>query len=176
MATTRRKVKCPGCGIFFYRDEEPNVMIKNRYWHKKCYEANESKMSQSAQAIQELDKYICELFKLEYVNARIRKQINDMVDKYHFTYSGIMGTLKYFYEIKQHPLDKANGGIGIVPYVYDEARKYYETIFYAQQLNKNIKADAFLVKERKIIIKSPRAEKKLKAIDLSFLEEGEANE
>lgn len=39
MATSvRRKVKCPGCGVYFYRDEEENILIKNRYWHKICYQ------------------------------------------------------------------------------------------------------------------------------------------
>ena len=76
MATNvRRKVKCPGCGVYFYRDEEENVLIKNRYWHKLCYQQFQIKNEKSAQAIIELDNYICKLFDLDYVNARIKKQI-----------------------------------------------------------------------------------------------------
>lgn len=41
-------------------------------------------------------------------------------------YKGQLLTLKYFYEVKRNPIDKANGSIGIIPFVYTEARMYYE--------------------------------------------------
>lgn len=37
----------------------------------------------------------------------------------------IMATLKYFYEVKGGDANSANGGIGIVPYVKDEALSYW---------------------------------------------------
>jgi hypothetical protein len=40
------------------------------------------------------------------------------VEDYHFTYSGILNTLKYWYEIKKNDTSKSNGALGIVPYVY----------------------------------------------------------
>ena len=58
------------------------------------------------------------IFGDNYVNPRIRKQINEYVNTYNFTYSGILKALTYFYEIKEGDKDKANNGIGIVPYVY----------------------------------------------------------
>ena len=167
---TKKKVKCPACQVFFYRDEEQNVFVKNRYWHVKCYEEYKEKQDQSLKSIEELEKYICDLFGIDYVNARIKKQIKDMVEQYHFTYSGIHGTLRYWYEVKQNSIDKANGGIGIVPYVYEDASKYYETIFYAQQLNKDLHGDSFISKEKDIVIKSPKIHKKMKIVDLDFLE------
>ena len=170
MATPRRKVKCPGCGIFFYRDEEENIFIKNRYWHKKCYIENENKKSSSESAIKELDDYIIELFAVDYVSARIRKQIKDMVEHYKFSYSGILGTLKYWYEVKGNSIDKANNGLGIVPYIYDDARKYYETIFYASQINNNV--DNFINEKRQIIISSPVVSTHInKIFDFDSLEE-----
>ena len=166
-----RKVKCVGCDIYFYRSQEENVLIKNRYWHKKCYEEHKLEEEKSSKAIKELEEYICKLFNIDYVNARIQKQIKDMISQYHFTYSGIHGTLKYWYEVKQNSLEKANGGIGIVPYVYEAASQYYETIFYAQQLNKDIDKSAFVTNERIITIHSPNVKRsKIKEIDLSFLE------
>lgn len=169
----KRKVKCPYCGIFFFKDEEENIFIKNRYWHKHCYEQYKIKENQSFKAIEELESYLCNLFEIDFVNARIKKQIKDMIDQYHFSYSGILGTLKYWYDIKQNSIDKANGGIGIVPYVYEDASKYYETIFYAQQLNKDANMDSFIIKERDIIIKSPKIHKKIRMVDLDFLEKGD---
>lgn len=41
-------------------------------------------------------------------------------------YRGQLLTLKYFYEIKKNKTDKANGSIGIIPFVYAEAKAYYE--------------------------------------------------
>jgi hypothetical protein len=173
-----RKVKCPGCNTYFYREEEAHIVIKNRYWHRKCYEERQQKDAASAQAIIDLENYICKLFSIEYIDARIRKQIKDMVERYHYTYSGIQGTLVYFFEIKRNSLDKANGGIGIVPYVYDEAKKYYETIFYAQQLNKDKDINSFITEEKTIIIQPPEAIRRnsLKEINLDFLEEGGLDE
>lgn len=40
-------------------------------------------------------------------------------------YRGQLLTLKYFYEVKKNSIKKANGSIGIIPFVYDEARQYY---------------------------------------------------
>lgn len=172
-ASVRRKVKCPGCGVYFYRDEEENILIKNRYWHKICYQQQQIKNEQSAQAIIELDNYICKLFGLDYVNARIKKQIKDCVEKYHYSYSGILKTLQYFFEIKKNPIEKANGGIGIVPYVYDDAKKYFETIFYAQQLNKDKDINSFILEEKEIKICPPQSKKKnIKIVDLNLLEGG----
>lgn len=113
------------------------------------------------------------MFGLDYVNARIKKQIKDCVEKYHYSYSGILKTLQYFFEIKKNPIEKANGGIGIVPYVYDDAKKYFETIFYAQQLNKDKDIDSFILTEKEIKISSPQSKRKnIQMIDLNLLEGG----
>lgn len=164
-----RKVKCPGCGAYFYKKDEPHIALKNRYWHQSCYDNFKSKEDQSKKDIIALEKYICELFNIDFVNARIQKQIKNMISQYHFTYSGILGTLKYWYEVKNNSIEKANGGIGIVPYVYEDAKKHYETIFYAQQSNKGLKKDSFIIKEKSIIIKPPKQNKRIKTIDLELL-------
>lgn len=172
MAAKKPQVKCPGCNLTFYREDEPHVYIKNRYWHTNCYNVKQGKETQSENAIKELENYISELFGTNFVNARIRAQIKNMISKYNYTYSGILGSLKYWFEIKQNSIDKANGGIGIIPYIYDDARKYYETIFYAQQENKNV--DDIDLETTIIKISSPqRRIKKPKLIDLEFLEERE---
>ena len=54
----------------------------------------------------------------------------------NYTYSGILKTLKYWFEIKKGDLEKANGGIGIVPYVYDDAFLYWRGIWEAREKNK----------------------------------------
>lgn len=41
-------------------------------------------------------------------------------------YRGQLLTLQYFYEVRKNSKDRSNGSIGIIPFVYDEARLYYE--------------------------------------------------
>ena len=66
-----------------------------------------------------------------------RKQMKDFVENYHYTYSGMKKALVYFYEIKKNDISKANGGIGIIPYVYRDAYNYYYTLWLANQKNEN---------------------------------------
>lgn len=163
-----RKVKCPGCGQYFYRKDESYIALKNRYWHQDCYnnfKINNNNLDKDKILLEE---YICNLFKIDFINARIQKQIKDMINQYHFTYSGILGTLKYWYEVKNNSIEKANGGIGIVPYVYEDARKYYETIFQAQQMNKG-QENSFIINTRTIVIHPPKHHKKIKIINIDYL-------
>ena len=45
------------------------------------------------------------------------------------TYSGMQGSLYYFYEILNNPVDyEAMNSIGIIEYVYDDARKHFEEL------------------------------------------------
>lgn len=41
-------------------------------------------------------------------------------------YRGQLLTLQYFYDIRKNSKDRSNGSIGIIPFIYDEARLYYE--------------------------------------------------
>ena len=174
MAAKKPQVKCPGCGLRFYREDEPHIHIKNRYWHTECYNREEKARKQSEQAIKDLENYICKLFGTDHVSPRIRKQIATMISQYNFTHSGILGSLKYWFEVKNGSIEKSNGGIGIVPYIYEDARKYYESISLAHQVNKEIKS----IDTEEIIVRIPspkRNVKRLKLIDLDYLEEGEVS-
>ena len=99
--------------------------------------------------------YIKKLFKEDYLNAKIRKQIRDFRKEYQYTYSGMLKTLYWWYEIKGNSIDLAQGGIGIIPFIYDDALKYYYSIFMAQTINENKEINKPKVKE--IEIGSPRA-------------------
>jgi hypothetical protein len=67
----------------------------------------------------------------------MRKQIKEYIEKYNYSYSGIHRTLQYFYEVKHNDIEKANQSLGIVPYVYAEAYRYYYAIWQAQMKNTN---------------------------------------
>lgn len=123
-------VICPICKQKFDRDKVPFVQMGRRYAHQGC--ANLPRMLSDQDVLEE---YIKQLFKIEYITPRIKKQINDYVEKYKYSYTGIMRSLKYFYEIKHNSIDKANGSIGIVPWIYQEAYNYYYTIWAAARKN-----------------------------------------
>ena len=42
-----------------------------------------------------------------------------------YTYIGMVRALEFFYHVKKNNLNKAKNNIGIIPYVYEDAQKYY---------------------------------------------------
>ena len=150
-------VTCPYCHVKFDRDKEKFVQISaRRYAHPKCYQEAENNKSQEQKDQEALEQYIMNLFKEPYLNARIKKQIKDFQAEYQYTYSGMLKTLVYWYEIKGNSIEKANGGIGIIPYVYKDALNYYYSLYLAKIANedKNIEEYQPLIKE--FNIESPR--------------------
>ena len=73
-----------------------------------------------------------------------------MREQYNYSYSGILKSLIYFFEIRRNSIEKANGGIGIVPYVYEDARKYYYDLYMAQKRNEDKKVGELVSKGREI--------------------------
>ena len=72
---------------------------------------------------EELYDYIMKLFNISFVDPKIQKQIKKYIEENNYTYSGIKKALVYFFDIKGNSVEKANSGIGIVPYVYTQAYK-----------------------------------------------------
>ena len=135
-----RLTKCPICELSFDRDKCEFVHHKNRYYHKVCYDSMLSAKTQEEKDLAQLEEYIMKMFKETYVNARIRKQIKSFKEQYNFSYTGMLKSLIYFYEIKGNSIEKANGGIGIIPYVYIEAEKYYKNLDKKKkEINKSMK-------------------------------------
>lgn len=113
---------------------------------------------------------------MDYVPPRVQKQIKNYVNDYNFTYTGILKALKYFYEIQDHSLEKANDGIGIVPYIYKAAYNYYYSIWLANQKNVDKNIDDY-VKPEVREIKIPIPQRKIQKRKLfSFLDEEEESE
>lgn len=155
-----RKCKCVYCKIEFDRDKLPYVQVANlRYAHKECAEKNQIQKSQQEIDYDNLVNYIEKLFGIGYVSAKVAKQIKDYRELYGYTYSGILGTLVYWYEVKQAAIDKANGGIGIVPYIYEQAKEYYAKINAANDLNAGVKN--YQAKVIEITVTPPQPEERL---------------
>lgn len=119
-----------------------------------------------------LEQYINKLFHTDYVDPRIQKQIKNYIKEYNFTYSGILKSLVYFYEVKQNPVEKSNDGIGIVPWVYKQAFNYYYAIWLAQQKNTDKTVENYIPKETEIIIPRPKPKPHKKHL-FSFLDNKE---
>lgn len=150
-----RIVKCKYCGIQFDRNAEPAVEVSaRRYAHKACADKYQETVSQDELDYIELEKYIKKLFSLQVVNAKIKKQIRDFRQEYNYTYSGMLKTLYWWFEIRGNSIEQAQGGIGIIPFVYNDACQYYYSIYLAEIANKEVEIYKPQVKE--IEIGSPR--------------------
>ena len=152
------KVKCLYCGKQFDRDSEPTKQVSaRRYAHLKCWEEHLKNMSQEEKDIMAFYDYTKNLFGEDYNYLLTKKLAEKYVKENQYTYSGMLKTLKWYYEKEGHSLDKSNGSIGIMPYIYKQALNYYYTLCQAQLVNQEKDLSNFtLPKERIVSIESPR--------------------
>lgn len=169
-------VKCFFCGQTFDANVEPYIMVNSRrYAHENCFNKNQEEKTQEEKDKESLEAYIKQLFNINSINTKIKKQIKKYIEEDNFTYSGIRRSLVYFYEIKQNSIEKANGGIGIVPWVYEEAKRYYYNQWLLSQKNADKDIQAYTPKVKEIIIKPPKREPKKRRIFM-FLDEEEVKD
>ena len=119
-------VTCQYCRKKFDRDKIPFVQISpKRYAHKDCSKKEDARLKQEEADKIDLENYIMKLLGEDYISPRVRKQINTYREQYQYTFSGMKKALVYFYEVKGNSTEKANGGIGILEYIWDEVENYY---------------------------------------------------
>ena len=167
----KKEVKCYYCGEkFFLEDAKWRMARINRYAHESCFLENSS----------EDDKYIDMIYEvlkkngIDYTFFKCERQRVKFV-KEGYTNKGIAFSLQYFYEVQKGEKGKANGGIGIVPYVYDQATRYYIAKFQEQE---RIRKQSLEKEEKKEVgaITVRRAAPKKKGshtYELTSIEEGE---
>lgn len=106
----------------------------NCYWHKECYEERERRRKKIDIHDENSDSfwkdaaynYLKREIKIEVTNIFFLQWEQYMKSTNPFySAKGIYFALLYFYEIKKGNKDKSNGGIGIVPYIYEESRTYW---------------------------------------------------
>lgn len=166
-------VTCVYCKKKFDRDKLPFVQVSaKRYAHKECSENEGMRLAKEEADKIALENYIIKLLKIDYINPRIRKQLNTYIEQYGYTYSGMHKALIYFYEIKGNSTDKANGGVGIIPYVYQDAYNYYYALWEANQANQDKHIETYIPTEE--VVRIPVPQRRLKKRKLfSFLDEEE---
>jgi hypothetical protein len=164
-------VKCTVCGESFDRDKIQAVKSgARRYAHYTCLPEGELVPLPNTvvdQDLVDLENYIKNLLGDDYNPARVKKQIKDYKNEYNYSYSGMLKALVWFYEVKGNSIEKANGGIGILPFVYQDAYNYYYSLYLAQLVNEEKDVNQYKTKVREIVIKSPSvAEKPIRLFDL----------
>lgn len=93
---------------------------KEQYISKENNKANKSKDSQDRQEFIAYLKSMCsQELNYKIVGSMLKKM---MKDNPSFTYNGMKYTLWYIHDV----LNINITGVGIIPYYYDEAKRYYE--------------------------------------------------
>ena len=152
-------VKCFYCGQTFDANTEPFVKPRaNRYAHAACHVQAESNKTQEERDYEALVEYIKAL--LGNPNPRVWKQLKEYKDEYGYSYSGILKTLIWWYDIRHNDIEKANGGIGIVPYVYNDACDYYYALYLAQIANEDKDIEHLQMRVREFTIETPQPQRR----------------
>lgn len=132
-------VQCRFCGEKFDRvnlvqDIDWVKPANNMYYHKTCYQEKQSwvkkKKDVNAQANDEewfsiLYDYLKRDIKISIDYVKFKTQWKNFLKK-NMTAKGIFFCAKYFYEIKKGDPSKSEGGIGIIPYIYEEGKEYWQ--------------------------------------------------
>ena len=153
------------------KDKDCIYLGNNKYVHNLCKNLEEKREKTDKE---KLEEYIKKLFNMDYIDPRIRKQLNSYINEYNYTYSGIQKALYYFFEIKGNSIEKANGGIGIVPHVYQQAYNYYYNLWLAKQKNKDVEINLYVPQIKEIVISRPEVKIKKRKL-FSFLDEEDEN-
>lgn len=157
-----KKVKCPYCES--YLEKEEAVSYKKRYYHEDCF----NEWEQQKEHRKALIEYICELHNLEAPTGMMVKQIKDFQDDYSYKLKGIELALRYFYETLDNRVREGDG-IGIVPYVYEEAKRHY---LKKKNIEKSAEEYANKTHETRVVtVSSPefKYRAKVNSIDISAL-------
>lgn len=146
-------------------DVIPMPQLKDRYVHISCAEQH------PANDQEELTLYLIKLFRLkdDYILPRYMKQLSQYEREYHFSWSGMLKALKYWYEVKQHPVD-LDRGVGIIPYIYKNAYDYYYALFLADEENKQKDLSQYVPKDIVVTIRPPQREAPKRKL-FTFLDE-----
>ena len=163
-------VKCSICGVQFDRDKIQAVRTgARRYAHQTCDPNNTElvplEIKEEDKDLKALRDYITKIYGTTANWVLINKQIKDYQKEYNYSLSGILKSLIWFYEVKGNSPEKSNGGIGIVPFAYQDAYNYYYSLFVAQSQNeKNISELTNKVKE--VIIPPPKVNMPIRLFNL----------
>lgn len=177
-------VKCMVCGQQIEKSEA--IPYKNRYVHEQCFNslaAMATKPQPAKKKTKKADKKVKapaiklpvseeeysekksffnllkEISKIDRLGAKEYKISSDMAERYGFTWQGMEDTLRYLTEIQERELN--DGGLGLIPYYYEEAQNFYQSLKEIEKRNEGIVLED-LYKTKTIRMKSkPHTDTKL---------------
>ena len=154
--------KCPHCNNEVKEEEAIYNTKTKRYYHEFCYNTLLEK--------KKLTDYICQLFNYKKPSVKVYQQMNSYYE-HGVSYADMLLALKYFYEIKKADINKSQGGIGIIPYILDEAKEFVTLEKIEQnRLIEKFENNAIEQKETKIIhVAEQHNNKQRKNIDINML-------
>lgn len=150
-------VTCPYCKIKFDREKVSCEQVsERRYAHKDCILRKQQEALKEQEDLQKLYDYIKILFKSDEISQKIQRQISTYKKQYDYSYSGMHKALVYFYEIKKNDISKANGGIGIIPYIYEESYRYFFEQWQRKQKNTEVQINDYIPQSKVVTIAPPK--------------------
>lgn len=179
-------LKCRICGISnidknIHKENIDYIRHGNWYCHKSCYDERERRR----QNISIHDNNSDDFWKdacYNYLKRDIKIEVTSLFflqwEKYmkskkpFYSAKGIYFALLYFYEIKKGNVDKSNGGIGIIPYIYDESRAYwYDRESRQKGIVADIERQIRMAEKRKQTVVRKTNEPKRFEVDFSVLDD-----
>lgn len=99
---------------------------RNYYYHKTCYDTWRNLKNRSDEDwTTMIYDFLARDIKVSYNWHQIESQRKNLIKEHGFTNKGIYFTL-YWYFYNKRQTWKEEYGIGIVPYIYEEAKYYWE--------------------------------------------------
>lgn len=152
---------CPKCGEKVDPLSANALDTDTATYHRECYESIQRAKKNRA----ELTDYISLKYDIQFPTGYMLKQITDYHEKRGYSYKAMLATLRFIFEVEKIPV-KENTGLGLIPFYYEKAKKYYAKLRVAGNSATNITINNKTVKVKAILENKKRTRK---SIDLSSL-------
>lgn len=155
-------VKCMICGEQFDApaDGEGTIWYKpnaRRYAHIACRDQQPPEVKKEQEDFEKLYQYVKKEQGANFNFVQFKRVTDKWKKEYDYTYSGMLKSLIYFYEVKKNSKTKfKEGSIGIIPFCYVQAYNYYYSLFQAKE---RAGTGDYKQEEKKITIHAPVAKK-----------------
>lgn len=183
MARKLPMVHCRVCGEEIDRNIDPEgkewlMTSKNYFYHRKCYDNwKKAQLDDDEQYIDLIYDFIVRDLKESYDWWVCEAQRKKFIKENKMTNKGILFALKYFYEIKKGDWKKGHGGIGIIPFIYNESCAYWAARErQSDGLIKEIERQMREAAERPKVRVKKKDKKKKYVVDFSVLDNLEDDE
>lgn len=119
--------QCRLCKEKIDKEKDDWIMpSRNYFYHRKCYENwKKAQITDDEQYVDMIYDFIARDLKVSYDWWVCEAQRKKFIKEGKMTNKGILFALKYFYEVKNGDWEKGHGGIGIVPFIYNDSCAYW---------------------------------------------------